>query len=1543
MREPFGVKVAKSGKVTAKWIKNLTLYDILKSYDPNLSENESRLLVRYLNIDSDNDERIDYKDFTTKAFKLFEKMELRDRQLLQLFFSSIPMTSTGAVDEIPSAPIGNLVKDLGVNTGENSSPVRLAGAMEAALVDCILRIKQKFKILTTKDAEMAFRRINLDNNKSISKAEFNNMTRQVLPEITDKTNDQLYRWFDKNNVGGFTFEQFTDVVLKKVTDHLDRIELLFEKTEPFIQTIKEINTKLDLSRKRISEVFPGNPSSIKRQMAVDYIKKNLKVNDPLDKMSQMFEIMEVEQAGAKVVLIEELQEILAHHRPKKDTIVNLFESEIVSPSSPTKNRKFNDFNSPRIDQVIENIRAYIRENPEKTIYTLFNKLDKDHNQLVEFQEFYILLRAFYKNISETEAKMVFKRVDINRSDVITLNEFIEYFGMREYLNRSEVMDTVKRRDTRFDQIVGDINKALSEKKMTPEKLLSRSGELLSKKNFDQFMQTFRIDPKNYHNYPEFIRAIEHKRNTDSVDMNKLVLLLDQYYSQNKEVLTKDMSSKAEMFLYDLLRIFNSDIDVILAVYDPDKNGIISLAEFSIMTRKYLGSQSPTQPELEAIYKALIGDDKDLSRFVLQLKLIDIQTKYNQGSTSFMTSQGDNSFNMVGNPSPRGLVSPSRGNLFEFDRVLGGDQSTPGLLLPTVELSKLSPEEKHRHDIEDVYLKVRVEINHQDELLVQELRHIDSNGDNILHEDYIWQALKKLGAMPTEFSDAEKKLLFEEVAMHDGMYYYLDFVRRLFPSKQMANIKDADGLVAELIQQQQLKRETMADLLAEVYGKDDKNYPELTPVQFRKLLSKRGLLLSDDVFEKVFSGFDTKKRRKINIEEFKAQFNKGPVNAELKLIKDLKDFLKANNKTSEAAFSEYVPKSKEFEFKDFANALQKMNYEIKYFDIERLFNKIDSYGDKNGKLSLKELAAKLDEVIPAKVETIDSTLIRKNMYKHVKAKYHGFKSFWDTFDPSNKGYITLEEFGEMLKSIEIVFKDLLKDVKPMYQAINCLDMNFRLSFKELELFYDEKSILNLFPVITQFRTAFLNFMTAEMKPAYYIIRAYCKKGQELDLEEFKGLLEGINLKVDKEQAELIFNELDYSGDKQVSPSELRRLIANEIIDVVGLTDRICTTLYRKNIDARTAFMKVNKNNDDGLNFAEFYDLMVKQMNLNMTIIEVEELFEFAGTKGNSKVSLADFVNLFGSTKKVNPLLHNQKYMTSLPPETADYYKQKYRSAMGPSRNLLAYDKTADTEAMDLRRRPLQRKDKNFGLFNLEKVDSGENAMKPAMPPLLIPSLPLAPHDQPVLEFTENDLKFGSRIRTKGYEKKLPMAFKEWITDNKTNLMSFDDLKKMIKELANLSFSEPEVKAIFDRMHSFGVDPPFKISAITFEKYMEAVLKAIDKSKENGVNLRSVAGPALKKVMVNERCLPEDHFRKYKARKGDCMLINEFTKLINDLHLIIEPTAEDINKLFVFLNREKDDGMLTFLQFMQIFDDPHEVTEHILKQRYSSLLFQVKVEL
>ena len=130
--------------------------------------------------------------------------------------------------------------------------------------------------------------------------------------------------------------------------------------------------------------------------------------------------------------------------------------------------------------------------------------------------------------------------------------------------------------------------------------------------------------------------------------------------------------------------------------------------------------------------------------------------------------------------------------------------------------------------------------------------------------------------------------------------------------------------------------------------------------FKKLLAARGLILSEQIVKQLYADFDTSRNFKVDYEEFKTAFMNGSeMISPKKLNIDLRNFIKALNKTPEEAFKPFEPRSGKFKFSDFATALQGLNFPINYVEIENLFEFIDS--DKSGEIDATELVQRLQIV------------------------------------------------------------------------------------------------------------------------------------------------------------------------------------------------------------------------------------------------------------------------------------------------------------------------------------------------------------------------------------------------------------------------------------------------------------------------------------------------------------------------------------------------------------------------------------------------------
>lgn len=1572
-REPLGYKIAISQKVKKGTIKVSDLLVILKTYDSKLTENECMLLVRCLdNFMYTEEGTIKVTSFTGNWYKLLEKLQLRPEQELKNFFSSVPQVKTADGTFISADPVDEL--------GTQSSPGGGAPSKYQSIIsEYILRLKQSFKILNKKHAEDAFKRMDRDYNNKVSKQEFELRCKQIIPEITDSLKTQIYRKFDPNMVGYFELPKFQEVMCVEFPGNLDRIELLKDKSEQFENILTEINRTFENRRTTFTKLF-GSNYELHPQAIVDKFNLELKVNDPTGSIPKLLELFKVQRGNATVVIQEELEEILNRYKRKPgfNSLVEI--GDFSEPMSPLRAARMQDMS--RIDQVISDMRNKVASNPDtfmyKTFKNAFDKVDENKNKRLEFEEFYRILKSFDSSITPKEGMQIFRRADTDKSEFIDFEEFLEFFGLSHYYEDKGMLDRISKRDARYDNILEELNKAIIKHKHNPEKIFDTKTGKISKKDFERYLNSINPQLLSMRNYDLFVKSIEHKKTPNTIDTAQLLMLLDQHFQDNKGKLAENMSSKIEMFLYDVLYNNNYDTEYVLNFYDPDRNGIILEPEFVIRSCQMLKSYQ--REELSKIYRDLKEDEYQLQRFKFQIKLMEVAGKYNRGSTGNL-SFVDTSMDFT---SPRrSLMETPRGNANWGDNALppgftetnlrpgqfsfgyeAGTNSQPEAMSPLSPSFHLrgrpglrpaaSPEEQKRQDMIQFYAQIRSLINYQDERLVAELKEKDNKKLNKLHPHYIWDILGKLGAKKDDFTEAEQKMLFEDVAKAGEHIFYLDFVRRLFPEKQLVNIKNQHDLCEELIRQQKERRATMNDLWAEISeGKET-----VSDTMFKKFLASRALLLSEDVMTDIFEEFDEQRDFQLTKDNFLNPFTKSGVEKGPKLLRNLKEFIKGLNKTPEDIFKPFAPKSEVFTYKEFVEAVESINFPIKYIEYEILFERIAGAPDASGVRSIKldQLIVKVDTPPPKEKEIIDENRIRSAMYKAIKSKYHGIQHFFKTFD-EGKNFWTLKDFGTMISSIGIEYKEI-KETRDMYQFINKAQ-NFNLTFEELTQFYDERTIILLFPVILKFRNAFLEYMNRTREPVYFIVRKNCiKKANEMDLDEFKELLKDIGMAIEKEEAELIFNELDYEGNKSVSPAEVRRILANETIDVIRLVEAIQGMMLRCHLEPTAAFLHVNHNKDDHINFSEFSDLIVKQLGMNLGPLEIEEVFEFVCTTNNAKIGLPDFTQVFGSYKKVNPFVHNKAYFEHLNEEARNYYKHQYSGlqkqfSLGDTS---IYNRKSDQlllqkgKGRGLKRSPATRGDEidpgKGGLFDLVKVDSGDNSLPSKMLPRQKENLGLGLPLDEIAEtqerppITENDIKFISKLQARedAQEENLAMFFKSSISNHQRDVMSLDDFEKFWKRLGYTLVNE-KPRHLFDRILHYGPRDQEDLTFPAFRKYYFTVADHISNLKGNGMNLKSVAGPALREKYMLERLLPEEHFISYRTSMEHNILAHEFRMLIKDLKLAVNPNDQEIEELFKHINAKKD-GYLTLNDFRSLIDDVDQVEKEITFARDAGVLNTIR---
>ena len=1254
----------------------------------------------------------------------------------------------------------------------------------------------------------------------------------------------------------------------------------------------------------------------------DFVVGKLGVPDTEGSLMRLFKIFSQNSSDSKVN-VSEFSAVLEEYLPKKDKVDEFFSGG----ESPKKN----GVSLSRIESLIEQIRKKVRETPGYSVYMLAERIDVDKKGGVDLMELYSFLKSFVPELQKAEVKALFDRADRDKNGTLSIDEVAEFFGLAHFRNDPTLMKELdKKTNSQFDNILADIIQEIVKKRtMTLDSVFDLSTlAKMSRTEFLARLKIFGIVPDKYLNFEDFFRQIQVKQ-TDSkqplaIDLSKLRVLLDQHYkSQLGENVSEDVIQRTEMFLFDLLYVFNNDLTQIMLLYDQNNMGLITLPEFCIASKRALKSQAPPST-YEPIYKGCKEpQEATLRSSMFKLKLMEVLAKYNAVNTKPLNPQV-----AAGFPDLKLDYSPVRGNHFVFEGPTTGTNSSPMSLpgdyspMTQMQLKKLdliSPEEKKRKDQESLYAKVREQIGYMDEDLIKRFKHADTNKTNRLHPHYIFSTLKEMNC---DLSDREKELILEPVSKDNNLVLYLDFVSRLFPMKQMMEIKNSADLTVELVKQQHMARKTFTDLWNDA---KDPEKDEMSLSHFKKFLVARGFLIADKVMNHIYEEFDTSRKFSVDAVEFKAQFNaSGGTQTGAKLAIYVRDFLKALNKTSEDAFKPFVnPKSNTFDFIEFSNALEELKMNLKYFDYEVLFLFLDT--DKSGTLSFEELKKKLEVSVPIK-DTFDTKSLRMAMYKLIKTKYTGIQDFLEVLDSGKKRYLNFDEFKSLVKAVDLKGLNTDADIKPMYEALD-VDRDYFLSYKEIITFYDEPTILVLFPFVVQFRDALLGYLKNTGHPIFYLVRKYSSGHEEMKINDFSKLCEEINFNPGSdENMKLLFQEVDSSNNGSVSSAELRRNLAGDIVDIIALVERVQNALRGSPVTIEKAFFDANSGSNEGISFKEFCTMLYNRLGIFMGQIEAEELFMFVQCNGQNKIFINEFTSVFGFGHRINPFQYNKAYMEQLPEESRKYYLSKY--------GVLLRSNNAMNSQGGVNKQPAYNRERDQALvagksgavnFTQEGVVGNQAAPYGFSGPV-IPVMGQSPsqlirlqnaggpldHKQGIpIQLSEIDKAFAKKIdaRTQGGSQ-LPTFFQSHDHDT-SNSLTIEELTSMMKDV-KLNFTEDQKNQIFLKMNP--VDG--RISYNNFKAYYDRVKVNIEETtfdptrayqtvENKAVEMMEATGQNFERIFAG--------FQR-KSRLG--MLTDEWEALLKTLRLDEVFNQEEVEAIFKSLNK-KGDGQLSFIEFTSVF--------------------------
>lgn len=1491
-QEPLGMKVNQRGVVKKRMVTIQAIAEILKEYESTFTENQMWFLINYLEVPL-NAYSFVYQDFVKVYLIALEKMQLRDSHSLSLFFASAPVAS---MKPLAADASGKAAVD---GAGNPVSP-------QVSLKSELLAVKQALKVLTEEDAREAFRNMTPTSVSGVALADFEALLKRLVPQIPEKTRQQLGHCFFDERLGKISRDKFVDVLVKQNPEVLDRLGLLFEKTawaKPIYEAVFE---KLRQSRKTLREVFGSEEASL--QKALDALDLSLRLPYPQDKVSKLLLVF-VKSPEHPVVQAAELQEVVDEYgermKPAQaDTSLILSDASFRESAPPRKNGRLAD--------LVNAIRAKVKENPSyylrkfAQVVSDAGEAQRDSVQKVDYAQFRTFLAIVHPDVNKATSKELFASLELDQYERADAEDVMTFFGLRKAHSESSGLGHSSAVQSRaFEQIVRDITAAVFKRKLTLDTVFDFKSGRLRKKDLLKICAAFGMKEVDYKEWPQFLEYLGVKGNPSLVDGGKLKLLIEDFLSRETGVRPADQSSKSEMYLFDLLVAMDDNIQSIIVALDPDGDGLVSLAEFYARTKRITKSQF-SQADIEKVFNEIKDSaDSNLMTSTLRARLIEVVSKYdnnafqNHSVVLDQASVDSDASRFFRESKPADLSQrPAAGR----ERDLRESASTP--IIAGGSRVALTAEEAHKREVDMLYAKVRKQIDYKDNGLFDLLREEDKAGSNRLHPEYVLDILRKLGA---DLSDSEKKLLFEETSKDGELVLYLDFVHRLFPTKQIAKITSTKHLVEELVQQLRITKKTLRQLWLEAKGSATATV--VTEPNFKAFLAKRGLLLADETIRQIFKEFDEQKDFQINEEEFFKQFHSLlKVRKGAEVAKIVKEFLVVLKKSSEEAFTPFLSKEKALSFDRFVDAVDSFKVQVNYLEIEVLFDFVDL--NQSGSLDVDELKKKLD--VPAPVPTkemLTSKTVRSAMYRFMAKKGISFNDFFEVFDSNPpKTYWTIKDFEVMIKGVGLENMKLKEDVQPVFEAIDIVK-DYAISREELAAFYDESTVLLLFPVLLEFKTLFLNEMARLLVPSAFFLRKHDLDSDDgLNKKELKSLMKEISAALaTDENVDLMFDELDSTKDGVIMCAELRAWLMNrKILDVVELSDRIRIILTKGHHQSQVAFKNADKDNSGGLDFREFFQLLTQTLLMNVNIIEAEEVFCFAAAENRTKVNLKEFTVLFDNYKPPNPYLHNAAYMAELPDATRKYYFGKYKF-MNPQNQkadpgrLHGYDRKRDDELL--------------GHWKKEEMHGAQSA----------PSLLRSNLDQKTDSLTDDDAKFVAKLGGfVGEALSLEQFFRKHAADE-TGLMGEAEFEKLC--MAVQFKATPEVRHrilanISPRAGSFGYTE--------FHKYYDLVKLKVGHDAFDPRQEVTKFAKELCNFMIERGYLLEEVVQEHKkAKTAQGLSLLEFTDLVKTIDSTHFTTPDAVQNLFSYLCRGKK--VATLEDFAGVLDDYESVKELALQKK------------
>ena len=1523
-REPLGLKVNASKAVKKGWIPIPALANIIKQYDEQIMDNSIWLIVSFLDLALNNIDNVKYQEFCTSYLHFLNtKTHLRRPEEVQLFFSSIPpeghslvMSDTTKIDGTKSPP-GEVVPSKMMDT----------------LRPYVMAIKQKYALLTTEDISTLFTKLDSDKSGTISKEEFEAAIKHKMPAIPPKLVGEIYKHCDKDHTGNVKCPGFIEFLTKTFPEFENKHDLLVEKTAPYRPYYVAIGKGLVALKTAFRDLF--EVTHIKLQVALDTIQMKLQVPNTEDRLRMLLGHF-VPDSSKGTLDVDEFQAVLSEYADKTPDPKNLSkegEATDMDGKSPVKSKaKPLSAEELQLQELIELLRKFVKKHPSFSVHTFFKYLDtqggangQGNDGKLTKNELKAFLKKLKEDITEKEVNLLFQRIDTSGDGFINRDELAEFFGLKVLMKDEAVIQDINT-GTKWDAIIAKMKKCLLDHSQSAESFFEYEANKykMNKKDFEMALKLLGVKSEEFPELNGFMLFMESKVNPAVIDLTKLKMLLDQ--SSQKQ--TYGNQESVDIFLCEVLIKFANDPVAATTAFNPDRSDGISFVEFFINTKYYM-KQTITEAEARSIFNNLKDpSEAEIRPTSFRFKLMETMSKYQtvvrpaQGQPGVMTPSpsGGIATPAVAPTAQFGFIPPPPNprvmevGTFEFHPEGATQSSSSAARLGVVIDDKLTPEQKKKLEKDGLFMRIRHAMQHNDALLLDKLKAQDVKGTNCLNKFYIVDTLKKLGV---NLEDKEVELLFDKVVRDKSdpdQIVYLDLVNRIFPNLQVLNITTAADLVAELVRKMNLSKTTFQSLWLDFCMKSEAT-KEITLDDFRYYLNNTGYLLADERIKDIFSEFDTSRNFKVDRAEFQDKFyGAGNLPTAKKLIGQLKNFLATTGKNCEDTFKPYLDKKNTMNFASFAKALDELKFPIRYLEIEILFAGIHT--DLESNMTLEELQKKLDAPVVAPKQEVDAGVLRKAVYRYMREKKLDLQNFFDVMVGKQHGLMSMAVFKTMLETVGLKKLDLDTEVRPLFTFID-KEGDYQISVGEFSQFMDLNTILLLFPAILQFRTEMLNKLVAEKQQAVVYIRKFDTDGDELlDEKELGSLVKSLGLKLTDEEIKLLLQELDVSGDGKISAPEIRRILHIEVIDVILLTNEVQFKLIKTNLSATDAFRQANRDQDTLLNFAEFYRLIKETLDLNFSVIEVDELYSYAVTGEHGKMQLNEFVALFERTRSINPFHYNLKYMESLDEEIRKYYYHKHP-------NLVGSGKAGGTSQQDLYKRWDQdRLANDKRMIMIEPPIIGDQSM---------PAGNLAANknyakdkssmvgdlDIKLVSKMDQNMKHRGTLNSYDYFKIIVG------TENELDFKRFEATLEELNVRNDLGapLTEEQKRKIWAKMNPGEND---KVNVYSFKTYYDLVSLTMGQDQRNDRSILSYVTKILRTHLIDKQTDLEHLFESFKKPTANALSMPEFVQGLskvqgayvagvgkNDADNTVYGQPE-FEQIFKFLDSNRD-GQLSFTEF------------------------------